>query len=698
MNSFSVVIPVKDGGPLLERVLSAVRAQGDLELIVIDSGSRDGSLEVARSAGAELIEIAPEDFGHGKTRNLGMERASGERVCFLTQDAVPEPGWLDAYREAFALDERVGAAFGPHLPQPDTSPMIARELTEFFHGFSPDGGLVIHRSGDLTFLSNVNACYARACWEDVRFEDVAYAEDQAFGRAMLEAGWAKVFHPGAAVRHAHDYRAIEFVKRYFDEYRGLRDTSGHVEPLQPVTVARQVVRDERWMRERGIASAERGRWVARSAVHHAGRQIGAALGSRSDRLPHVLQSALSLEGRGGAPATQTPDLPHGRHVPPADGEAPFEAILEAKRGHAPLDDPVPGMADRDSLHVAVLIPPFMRGSGGHNTIFTLIRRLEQMGHDCTIWMYDPERRHYEGAATLRRRICEEFVQVRAPVFKGFADWHGADVAVATGWDTAWQTVILPGCRARAYLINDHEPEFFATSSEAEWAAGTYGLGLYGISASRWLRDMLAERYGQRGDWFRLGVDHSIYQPKAIERDRDTVIFYARGYTPRRAVPLGALALEELHQRRPETKFVLFGGSERVRHGFPYELLGIAAPDTLAWRYSAATVGLCLSLTNYSLIPQEMMACGLPCVDVSGGSTEYELGRDSGVELAERDPVAVADALQRLLDERAAWERRSTAGLELAETASWDFAARQVETALRAALREREVATLAPPSD
>ncbi len=233
------MIPVKDGEPLLERVLAAVRAEGDVELVVIDSGSRDRSREIARSAGANVIEIAPEEFGHGRTRNLGAERSSGDLICFLTQDAVPEPGWLAAYREAFELDERVGAAFGPHLPREETSPMIARELTEFFGGFSPNGGPVLHRRGDLTFLSNVNACYARACWEEIRFPDIEYSEDQAFGRAMLEAGWVKVFHPRAAVRHAHDYGPVEFLKRYFDEYRGLREASGHVEPLAPRAAARE---------------------------------------------------------------------------------------------------------------------------------------------------------------------------------------------------------------------------------------------------------------------------------------------------------------------------------------------------------------------------------------------------------------------------------------------------------------------------
>jgi glycosyltransferase involved in cell wall biosynthesis len=85
----------------------------------------------------------------------------------------------------------------------------------------------------------------------------------------------------------------------------------------------------------------------------------------------------------------------------------------------------------------------------------------------------------------------------------------------------------------------------------------------------------------------------------------------------------------------------------------------------------------------------MLACGLPCVDVSGGSSEAELGSDGGLELADADPVALADTLERLLDDRALWERRSAAGTRQVKDASWDEAARQVEAGLREALRERE---------
>jgi len=704
--SVSVVIPVKNGGELLGRVVAGVRTQGDVELIVIDSSSHDGSQDRARAAGAELIEIAPEQFGHGRTRNLGAERASGDLICFLTQDAVPEPGWLAAYLEAFALDARVGAAYGPHLPQRGTSPMIARELTEFFAGFSPNGSPVIQRHGDPTFLSNVNACYARRCWEEIRFADIDYAEDQAFGRAMLERGWVKVFHPGAAVRHAHDYGPVEFARRYFDEFRGLRETIGHVHQLSPRSVLgtarRQLVGDRRWMAEQGYGPLESLRWSGRSAVHHATRELFAGLGSRAHRMPAVVQRRISLEGRASAapaPAGEPDPLPRGRQVEGQRSVPAWSEILRLSRdGAASLLEPVPGMAERESLHVAVVIPPFARGSGGHASIFQLVLWLERLGHTCTLWVHDALGRHaHERPAVIRRRIVEEFSPVRAPVFKEFDEWYGADVVIATSWETTFPVMLLSDCRARAYLVHDHEPEFFATSAESVWAEQSYRLDLYPISASTWLRDLLRELYGRDGSWFRFGVDQGVYRPRRVERRRDTIIFYGRDLTPRRAVPLGMLALHELSRRRGrDLRVVVFGVGRPPEATFPFEFLGVVSPEVLAWHYSAATVGLCLSLTNYSLIPQEMMACGLPCVDLSGRSAETAFGSDGPVELTEADPVALADSLDALLDDAARWRARSEAGLAFVEGATWERAARQVETGLRAALSERGLAAAPAP--
>ena len=137
------------------------------------------------------------------------------------------------------------------------------------------------------------------------------------------------------------------------------------------------------------------------------------------------------------------------------------------------------------------------------------------------------------------------------------------------------------------------------------------------------------------------------------------------------------------------RIVLFGDTEPPETSFPYEFLGVVSPEVLAWRYSEATVGLCLSLTNYSLIPQEMMACGLPCVDLAGRSPEAVFGRDGPVELAEPDPLSIADAVEALLDDQERWRRRSAAGLAFVEGATWERAARQLEKGLRRALEERQ---------
>jgi glycosyltransferase involved in cell wall biosynthesis len=665
-------------------------------VLVIDSGSRDRSLEIVRAAGVELLRIDPSEFGHGRTRNLGAERTSGELICFLTQDATPVPGWLEAYREAFDLDERVGAAYGPHLARADTSPMIARELSEFFTGFAAGGAPVLQHRGDPTFLSNVNACYARGCWEEIRFREVPYSEDQAFGSDMLGAGWTKVYHPGAAVLHAHDYGAVEFMRRYFDEYRGLRESTGHVEQFAVASATRQIASavagDRRWMAARSMSAAERARWTARSTVHHGGRRVFSALGSRAEQVPVPLRRRLSLEGRDDQPPeTPIPALPPTQHLPQVLPHDDYDVVTRIwNEGPAPLLEAVPGMAERERLRLALVIPPFSRGSGGHNTLFQIFTRLERRGHACSVWLADYHNQMRDvRAARLRSEIREYFAPFEGPVYKGFEGWQGADVAIATGWQTVHAMLALDQCRARAYLVNDHEPEFYAASIEQVLAEDTYRYDLHCIAASPWLRDLLIERYGASADAFQLGVDGDTYRPLPVERRTDTVIYYARHSTPRRAVPVGLMALAELHRRRPDVRIVLFGTDKPLHAAFPYEHMGVLSPAQLARLYSEATVGLCLSLTNFSLMPKEMLACGLPCVELAGVSAESIFGEDGALDLAPLDPPRIADALERLFADPALRERRSREGREFVASHTWDHATDEVEAGLRHALRERE---------
>ena len=686
----SAIIPVKDGERYLSEVLEALRREGVDEILVVDSGSLDNSVTIARAAGARVEHVAADDFGHGRTRNLAAELARGDVLAFLTQDATPVPGWLAAHLEALALAPDVGASYGPHLPRAATSPMIARELTEFFGGMAPDGAAVVHGPGDLPFLSNVNAAYRRACWANVRFRDVPYSEDQAFGRDMLDAGWRKAYHPGAAVLHAHDYPWARFMQRYFDEYRGLRSTTGHVEQLQiraSVGATRDAVRrDVAYARERGASPGEAARWAARSAAHHGGRRVFSALGSRSDQLPGTVAGRLSLERRAdpGARAPVAPSMPAQttRHY--------LDPVLQVRRdGSTPLLPTPPSRPDAERLRVAIVIPPFSKGSGGHRTICTLVRELERMGHVCSLWLDDP----VMGDAGLKdselqRRVNAWFGPISGPVHRGFEKWRGADVVVATGWQTVYPALLLDQVHARAYLVQDHEPEFYATSVEARLAEATYREGLFMIAASPWLLDVVRERYGADGVAFELGVDAAVYHPvPGIDREERTVVFYSRPATPRRATSLGWLALTELKRRRPEVRVIAFGDAKPSGEPpFVHDHAGIVGPEQLAALYSLGTVGLVLSMTNYSLIPQEMLACGLPCVDLAGGCSEAVFGADGPVELADFDPVAIADALERLITNDVLHARRSAAGLAWTAGRTWQHAALEVEKGLRAALR------------
>jgi GT2 family glycosyltransferase len=311
----TVAIPVLNGGAGLADVLTALRAQrleGDLEVLVCDSGSTDGSAELARGHGATVIEIEPTQFSHGGTRNLLMQRAAGDHVAFLTQDALPtDERWLSRLLDGFELAGDVGLVFGPYVPRPDASPMVARELTHWFAAFAPDGRPRVDRLdegerdlparellGPRGFFTDANGCISRDAWQHVPFRAIPYAEDHALAHDMLRAGYAKVCIPDAAVVHSHDYSELEWLRRTFDETRALHDLYGYVEPANLRTTSLKlwglVGADWRWAGATGRRSLV---LLPKSVLHHGARIAGAVLGTRASHLPVGMVTRLSLERR-----------------------------------------------------------------------------------------------------------------------------------------------------------------------------------------------------------------------------------------------------------------------------------------------------------------------------------------------------------------------------------------------------------------
>ncbi len=338
-----------------------------------------------------------------------------------------------------------------------------------------------------------------------------------------------------------------------------------------------------------------------------------------------------------------------------------------------------------------MIPPFRRGSGGHSTIVHLMRELTRRGHSVSIWLEDFEGRHgRDRATTTSRSFAEFFSAADLDLHVGFDRWEGADVVLATGWQTVPRTLLLSGARARAYLVQDHEPDFYGASAEALLAESTYRMGLHCIAASPWLADLLQSRYDASASSFDLAVEHAVYRPRGAVRRPDLVVFYARVSTPRRAVPLGLLALEALSQRRPDIDIALFGDDWAPPAPFPHRNLAVLDSTSLSRLYGEATVGMVFSLTNPSLIGLEMMACGLACVELASESMRATFGADGPLQLSDPDILSLCAALEQLLDDAALRERIASTGLAFMEERNWSRAAQQVEEGLRIASSRQDV--------
>jgi GT2 family glycosyltransferase len=318
MSEVTVAIPVRNGGELLRGTLAALARQTVRhELLVCDSGSLDGSAELARAHGARVIEIAAEEFSHGGTRNLLMRAAAGAHVALLTQDAEPaDERWLEHLLKGFTLAEDVALVCGPYRPRADASLAVASELERWFHSLAPDGAPALERLspqerslptielvGRRGFFTDANACLARAAWERVPFREVPYAEDRVLAIDMLRAGWAKAYLPDAVVVHSHDYTTLQELRRCFDEWRSLLEIYGWREPAAPLALARKLRGELAATRDaaerEGLAGASRRATLAAASRHHAVRLAGALLGSRADRLPAPVRRELSSDHRAG---------------------------------------------------------------------------------------------------------------------------------------------------------------------------------------------------------------------------------------------------------------------------------------------------------------------------------------------------------------------------------------------------------------
>jgi rhamnosyltransferase len=228
----SVVIPTFQAGPGFDELLTRLfsqRTDFDYEVLVIDSGSTDGTVELARRYGVSVHRIDPGGFDHGATRNLGASLSAGRYVALLVQDALPvDDVWLAAMVENLEADETVAGVYGRQIPRPDSSPLTQAlmrdwptsrpERHEQFAG-GPESYTALPPATrrSLAVFDNVSSCVRRSVWEHICFERTRFGEDLRWGKAVVEAGYKLVYEPRSAVLHSHERGALYDLRRHYVE-------------------------------------------------------------------------------------------------------------------------------------------------------------------------------------------------------------------------------------------------------------------------------------------------------------------------------------------------------------------------------------------------------------------------------------------------------------------------------------------------
>lgn len=246
------MIPARNAGPGFEELLGSLSTQKgnfEREVLVIDSGSTDGTGELAKRYGAKVHRIPAAEFNHGATRNLGISLAAGEYVTLVVQDAVPlDDHWLSAMVEALERDERVAVVYSRHVPRPEAGVLtraLVNNLSTAGHESreqyisDPDAYRALRPAErrKVAAFDNVSSCIRRSVWEEFSFERASFAEDLRWGKRAVESGYKIVYEPRSTVIHSHERGPIYDLRRYYVDGLVLLELFG----AAPVSRVRRLV-------------------------------------------------------------------------------------------------------------------------------------------------------------------------------------------------------------------------------------------------------------------------------------------------------------------------------------------------------------------------------------------------------------------------------------------------------------------------
>ena len=221
----SLCIPTLNPGNFSRSLVDALKQQTlkPDEILIIDSASDDGSIQVFEEINANIISINRADFDHGGTRNLAFQQSVADIYIFLTQDAIPADSFaIENLVSALSENPNCSLAYGRQAPSSQAN-AFARHARLFNY---PTGSETLLKSQEdvsrlgikTAFCSNSFAAYRRSAMKDIGFfpDNTLFAEDNIAAAKLLQKGWSIAYVPQSVVIHSHNYTLIQDFRRYFD--------------------------------------------------------------------------------------------------------------------------------------------------------------------------------------------------------------------------------------------------------------------------------------------------------------------------------------------------------------------------------------------------------------------------------------------------------------------------------------------------
>lgn len=228
--SISVIIPTLNAGKTIGELLSKLRSQNlDTEIIVIDSSSKDNTVNIAKSFGVKVISIPSNAFNHGRTRNLGATESKGDILVFMTQDAIPQNNYLIEKLIAPLKDPSIAASYARHIPRKDAPPseIFARNFNYPDTSLIKDSSFIRELDIKTFFFSNsCSAIKKHTFFEAGLFpENIKANEDMIIAAKLILMGYKIAYISDATVIHSHNYSFSDLFKRYYNIGSSLKRNS-----------------------------------------------------------------------------------------------------------------------------------------------------------------------------------------------------------------------------------------------------------------------------------------------------------------------------------------------------------------------------------------------------------------------------------------------------------------------------------------